>query len=173
MAVLVNRLATLFRAPCTCECRLLLRQTASRPRQYIATTPAGVCIRIPRRMRPQHPPRHVCAETPRTPRSRRPHALPAPPLTYTTTFTPGRCPWPHGGRPPTPPTCPPRGLQTYSASRWLGGLHNSAKIQHMHCKRWANLDGRWGQQLACAGSIQQLCANFVPTVNNTHVRVCV
>ena len=55
MAVLVNRLATLFRAPCTCECRLLLRQTASRPRQYIATTPAGVCIRIPRRMRPQHP----------------------------------------------------------------------------------------------------------------------
>ena len=119
------------------------------------------------------PPRHVCAETPRTPRSRRPHALPAPPLTYTTTFTPGRCPWPHGGRPPTPPTCPPRGLQTYSASRWLGGLHNSAKIQHMHCKRWANLDGRWGQQLACAGSIQQLCANFVPTVNNTHVRVCV
>ena len=45
----------LFRAPCTCGCRLLLRPTASRPCHDMATTPPGVPIRIPRRTRPQHP----------------------------------------------------------------------------------------------------------------------
>ena len=45
----------LFRAPCTRRCHLPLRPTTSRPRHDMATTPPGVCIRIPRRMRPQDP----------------------------------------------------------------------------------------------------------------------
>ena len=47
-------------------------------------------------------------------------------------------------------------------------LMNSATMQRKHDTHWANLEGRWGQMLACVGPFQQLPANFVPTVNNTH-----
>ena len=46
---------TPFPRPCTCGCRLPVRPTTARPRHDMATTPPGVCIRIPRRMRPRHP----------------------------------------------------------------------------------------------------------------------
>ena len=57
------------------------------------------------------PPRRVCAETPRTPRARRPCALPTPPFTYTPLPTPGRCPWPHGPQGPHAPPRPRRDIQ--------------------------------------------------------------
>ena len=52
------------------------------------------------------PPRRVCTEIPRTPRARRPHALPTPPLTYPSLPTPGRCPWAHRPQGPDSSPCP-------------------------------------------------------------------
>ena len=48
------------------------------------------------------------------------------------------------------------GLQNYQASRQLGALYNllsSTTMQRKHATHWANLDGRWGQVLACVGPI--------------------
>ena len=68
----------LFRAPCTCGCRLHLRTTASCPPHDTTTTPPGVCIRTPRRMRPQDPSasrlRRKTEDPALLPPSRRPHA---------------------------------------------------------------------------------------------------
>ena len=71
------------------------------------------------------PPRRVCAETPRTPHSRRPHAPPTPPLTYAPLPTPGRCPWAHGPQGPHAPPRPRREQQPMPRpSFWCVGGHS-------------------------------------------------
>ena len=68
----------LFCAPCTRGCCLSLLKSASRPRHDMVTTPPGVCIRTPRRMRLKHPSasrlRRKTEDPALLPLSRRPHA---------------------------------------------------------------------------------------------------
>ena len=81
------------------------------------------------------PPRRVCTEIPRTPRARRPHALPTPPLTYPSLRTPGRCPWRCGPHPPTPPPCPRPDLHAMprvvcQLAPWLASTEAHVPEQH-------------------------------------------
>ena len=148
----------LFRAPCTCGCPL----PSDQPPHVLATTWLQHLLASQSASRAARgcytPPRHVCAENPRTPRARRPHALLTPPLTYTTLPTPSRYSWPHGPHGPIPPPCPRRTLQ---AMRRL--LHTCCSLdvcRHCTCcwRRctqvvllvccWA-CRGRCGQRLWC------------------------
>ena len=68
----------LFRAPCTCGCRLPLLKATSQPRRHIASTPPGVRIRTSGRMRLQDPSasrlRRKTEDPALLPPSRPPHA---------------------------------------------------------------------------------------------------